>query len=117
MDAECAFKFSYFRMSRNLLTSGLKTLTFHLLSNPAILSKLRAELKQALPDANASPSIKDMEQLPYLGAVISEGLRISMGLSKRQTRISPDEKMLFHDGNKQWYIPAGVSASAISSVL
>ena len=100
-----------------MLTSKPKILTFHLLSNPAILSKLRAELKQALPDVNALPSIKDMEQLPYLSAVISEGLRISMGLSRRQVRISPDEKMLFHDGDREWDIPAGVSASVISSVL
>ena len=52
-----------------------KVLTFHLLSNRAILSKLRTDLGLALPDANAYPSLKDMEQLPYLSAVISEGLR------------------------------------------
>lgn len=83
-------------------------MTFYLLSTPRVLSKLRAELKEALPDASSSPSIRSMEQLPYLSAVILEGLRISMGTSNRQTRISPDEVMVYNNGKKQWRIPAGV---------
>ena len=94
-----------------------KVLTFHLLSNRAVLSKLRAELGLALPDANAYPSLKDMEQLPYLSAVISEGLRISMGTANRQTRLCPNKSMVFDDGNRQWHIPAGVSASVMSPIL
>ncbi len=44
----------------------LTTLTYHLLSNPNILRRLKAELVKAMPDPNASlPAIK-LEQLPYL---------------------------------------------------
>ena len=32
-----------------------------------------------------------------------------MGTSNRQTRINPDDAMIFNDGKKQWRIPAGVS--------
>lgn len=77
---------------------------------------MRAELELVLPDASAYPSLKDVEQLPYLSAVISEGLRISMGTANRQTRVSPNESMVFDDGDRQWHIPPGVRASVISPV-
>ena len=83
-------------------------MTVHLLSNPPVLAKLRAELTAALPDVSAPLVIKDIEQLPYLSAVITEGLRLAIGTSQRQTRISPNEVMTFNDGKKKWHIPPGV---------
>jgi cytochrome P450 len=83
-------------------------MTVHLLSTPRVLSKLRTELTAALPDVTTTLSIKDTEQLPYLSAVITEGLRLAMGTSQRQTRIS-HEVMTYNDGKKQWHIPPGVS--------
>lgn len=84
-------------------------MTVHLLSTPRVLAKLRTELKAALPSVSAPLSIKDIEQLPYLSAVITEGLRIALGTSQRQTRISPNEVMTFDDGKREWHIPPGVS--------
>lgn len=84
-------------------------MTVLILSTPRVLAKLRIELKIAIPDVSASLSIKDIEQLPYLNAVITEGLRLAIGNSRRQTRISPSEVMTFNDGKKQWHIPPGVS--------
>lgn len=84
-------------------------MTVHLLSTPRVLAKLRTELQAALPDVSAPLSIRDIEQLPYLSAVITEGLRLAMGTSQRQTRISPTDVMTFNDGKKQWHIPPGVS--------
>ena len=84
-------------------------MTVHLLSTPRVLTKLRTELKAALPDVSAPLSIRDIEQLPYLSAVITEGLRLALGTSQRQTRISPNEVMTYSDGEKQWPIPIGVS--------
>ena len=46
--------------------------TFHLLDNPAVLARLKAELMEAMPDPTAILSYSDLEQLPYLGAVIQE---------------------------------------------
>ncbi|KAM0148130.1 hypothetical protein ACHAPG_010189 [Botrytis cinerea] len=102
--------------ARNMAISGteitsldLSTLTFHLLSNPNVLIRPRAELKTTLLDPSTEPILKDMEQLPYLSALIQEVLRIAMGTSNRQTRNAPDQIMKFDDGKKVWLIPAGVS--------
>ena len=76
--------------------------------NPPILEKLKNELEQALPDVDAPLSIKQLEQLPYLTAVILEGLRLSMGTSNRQERVCPDEVLVYGHGDKQWHIPRGV---------
>ena len=84
-------------------------MTVHLLTNPKVLSKMRAELNVALPDLSAPLSINKIEQLPYLTAVILEGFRLALGTSQRQTRIA-HEFMVFNDGKKQWRIPPGVSS-------
>ena len=84
-------------------------MTVHLLSNPRVLAKLRTELNTAIPNVSEPLSIKDSEQLPYLSAVVTEGLRIAMGTSQRQTRINPTDVMTFNDGKKEWHIPPGVS--------
>ena len=75
------------------------------------MTKLRGELKAAIPDPDQPLSIKEIEQLPYLEAVVTEGFRLAMGTSQRQTRINPEGVMTFNDGNKQWHIPPGVSAT------
>ena len=83
-------------------------MTVHILLNPSILAKLRNELKAARPDVSAPLSMKDTEQLPYLSAVVAEGLRLAVGTSQRQTRINPNDVMVFNDGKKSWKIPPGV---------
>ena len=93
----------------NFFFQNPQIMTVHLLTTPRVLTKLRDELKVALPDVSAPLSIRNIEQLPYLSAVITEGLRLAMGTSQRQTRISPNEVMTFNDGKKQWNIPPGVS--------
>lgn len=46
--------------------STLGALTYELLTNPRILSKLKAELKEAIPDPSELASIARLEGLPYL---------------------------------------------------
>ena len=90
-----------------------QVLIVHLLSTPRVLAKLRTELKAAIPDISVPLSVKDIEQLPYLGAVITEGLRLGIGNARRQTRISPSDVMIFNDGRKEWHIPPGVSITPL----
>lgn len=90
-------------------------MTVYLLTNPKVLTKLRAELTVALPDVTAPLSINKIEQLPYLTAVMLEGFRLALGTSQRQTRIA-HEVMTFNDGKKQWHIPPGVSKCPYSFV-
>lgn len=69
----------------------LSAIVFYLLDNPSILARLQEELKHAIPDDDASQRVtwSQLEQLPYLSAVISEGLRLSYGVSTRLQRINP----------------------------
>ena len=84
----------------------LSVITFYLLRDPAKLQHLTSELNTA----NATTST-ELEQLPYLNAVVQEGLRLSYGVSHRLPRIAPDETLTFVDGDKIWQVPPGVSTS------
>ncbi|RDW75998.1 cytochrome P450-1 [Coleophoma crateriformis] len=95
----------------------LSVITFHLLRNPAILQKVKEELRDAIPDPDVPQSIKMMEQLPYLTAVITEGLRLSMGTSNRQERVCPDEVLVFTDGDKMWNIPKGTPVGMTTPLI
>ena len=91
---------------------ALAILAFHLLDNPEILARLRAELGLVTWDAEKRVRWQQLEQLPYLTAVITEGLRLSYGSSHRLARISPDVALRFKD----WVIPKGTPVG-MTSVL
>ncbi|EGE00701.1 hypothetical protein TESG_07995 [Trichophyton tonsurans CBS 112818] len=74
---------------------ALTATLFYILDNPEILSRLRQELSVAIPDPNQPVSWTDLENIPYLNAVISEGFRLSYGLSTRLQRINPIGTMHF----------------------
>lgn len=82
----------------------LSVIIYHVLSNPAIYERLQAELEGVFSKANGQPTSSQLEQLPYLSAVISEGLRLSFGVTTHLQRVSPELPMTFKD----WIIPAGV---------
>ena len=86
---------------------SLTASTYHLASNPAMFAKLRAELEEAIPNPSVVPKLSDIERLPYLTAVVQEGLRLSYGLAGRMSRVSPKEPIVYKD----WVIPAGVPVS------
>lgn len=46
-----------------------------------------------------------LEQLPYLNAVMKEGLRLTYGVSCRLARLDPDNEIIFMDGEKKYIIP------------
>ena len=83
--------------------------TYHILSNPSILHKLLLELETTIPDPSVS-SLQELEKLPYLSAVISEGLRVSCGISHRLQRVHPDATLRYNN----WIIPAGTPVSMTS---
>ena len=83
----------------------LTVATFHVLSNPSILRKLKQELKTARTDNGLDP--QELEKLPYLTAVIKEGLRLSYGATIRSPRSAPDTILRY----KEWSIPAGTPVS------
>lgn len=77
---------------------------FYLLRNPHCLRKLRAEL-DGLPYAeDYKHSLQELESLPYLTAVIHEGLRLAFGPITRSARVAVDQALIYKD----IVIPAGV---------
>lgn len=53
-------------------TANAITIThFHILDNPDVHQKLRAELEEALPDKYAPVELRIVEQLPYLVSSLS----------------------------------------------
>jgi cytochrome P450 len=69
----------------------LSVVTFHLLSTPKISRKLRVELETAIPDPSVSTPLPVIEALPYLTAVIKEGLQLSFGITSRIPRVALDQ--------------------------
>lgn len=97
-------------------SSALCVAVFHLLDQPSCLGKLRVELYQAIPDAESRVSFTDLQQLPYLGSVVKESLRLGFGgTGTRLGRVATDETLKYvdktGDGEKVWTIPPGTPVS------
>lgn len=93
----------------------LKTTVYHIIANPAVLERLRAELVPVVSRSRATaqaPSLSELEALPYLRAVVQEGYRISYGVVGRLPRIAHEP---LRCGDR--VIPAGVPVSMTSIYL
>ena len=88
---------------------ALSVSSFHITNDPQILQKLRAELSKAMPYPDVPPTWSQVEQLPYLNAVIKEAVRLSIGLATRNPRLwhTPSP---YKDGRR----PAGTPVSRTS---
>jgi cytochrome P450 len=82
---------------------ALAITTFYVLSTPGVLQKLRGELLKAMPSPHDRPTWTQLEQLPYLSAVIQEGIRLAYGVTTRSPR-ECDEPIQY----KEWVIPPRV---------
>jgi cytochrome P450 len=77
--------------------------TYHLMKDPEVLRKMREELaKVEIPDGQPVASWTTLEKLPYLTAVLKEGLRMAGGMLSRLPRVY-DKPIQYKD----WVIPAG----------
>lgn len=85
---------------------ALTVITFHILNDPTILAKLKEELIGALPDPQTRPAWSELEKLPYLSAVIKEGIRLAHGTSNRLPRVSRNS-IEYGD----WIIPSNTPVS------
>lgn len=81
----------------------LRGTSYHISANPAITQRLHEELKSAIPDPSKSLSLSELEKLPYLTAVIQEGLRLADPVTHRIGRQFPDKAFICHGKT----IPAG----------
>ncbi|KAK4986035.1 hypothetical protein LTR50_005558 [Elasticomyces elasticus] len=84
---------------------NLGTICWHLARDADIYQSLRDEIRKAdAEDKNYNP-----QSLPYLRAVMNEGLRLSMANPTRLPRVVPATGWSFHSpqDDKQTYFPAG----------
>lgn len=87
--------------------NALSIITFHVLNNSEIKMNLRNELFEAIPDEGTMPQWQFLETLPYLSAIIKEGLRMSYGVISRMPRVSPNAILHY----KGWVIPPNTPVS------
>lgn len=85
----------------------LSVIVYHLLAHPDKLLPLRAELASIQSNSDKWLTWQHLEQLPYLSGVVTEGLRMSYGVSHRLQRICPDQDLRLC-GRR---IPAGTPVS------
>ncbi|KAK2592328.1 hypothetical protein QQS21_009986 [Conoideocrella luteorostrata] len=95
----------------------LRLVLYYVYSDAQILWRLRSEIataKQSSCVANAvDMNVSALEQLPYLTAVLMEGLRLSPGIATRMARVAP-KQILVYD---KWQIPAGTPVGMTSLLI
>ncbi|KAJ9149242.1 Trichodiene oxygenase [Pleurostoma richardsiae] len=82
--------------------NALTVIAFRVVNDPVVYAKLHAELKEAFPDPDNMPYL-ELEKLPYLTAVIKEGLRLSYGIVHHLPRVVPEGGATFNG----YFLPEG----------
>ncbi|SPO06184.1 related to trichodiene oxygenase cytochrome P450 [Cephalotrichum gorgonifer] len=106
----------------NFLLAGTETtaailtvITYYLLAQPETYKRLMKDLEGLDP---TSLKWTQLEQRPYIWAVIHESLRMMPGVSHRSARIAPSEDLVYkpQDGKRQWVIPRGTPIGMTSMI-
>ncbi|KAF2815342.1 putative flavonoid 3-hydroxylase [Mytilinidion resinicola] len=79
--------------------------TFWLLTNPSVLQRLQQELDTATPDPSKRLRVQQVEELPYLNAVVKESLRLQAISTSRLEVVCPSEVLRYKD----WVIHPGTA--------
>ncbi|KAL8857493.1 MAG: hypothetical protein Q9178_005987 [Gyalolechia marmorata] len=88
-------------------SNTLNVILYHLADCPDQYCRLKDELTTAMPDATRAASWQELENLPYLSAVISEGLRMGMGTVSRMIRVAPNSSISYNN----YTFPPGTAVS------
>ncbi|KAF1980428.1 cytochrome P450 [Bimuria novae-zelandiae CBS 107.79] len=84
----------------------LDFISYYIISDEGYLQRLQQELSPVMEGyPEKLPSFVELEKLPFLQALIKEGLRLSYGVMHRMPRVSPDVPIYYKD----WVIPPGVA--------
>jgi hypothetical protein len=103
---------SLYQESQALMFAGTDTVgaalmvgTHRLLANPDKMQKLKAELVALWPSLEGEgPRLRELENFPYLNAVVKEALRLSSGVTSGLPRVVPPSGATIAGAN----VPAGV---------
>jgi cytochrome P450 len=106
--------------SASLVGAGVETVSnaicvtlVYLHLNPSCLSSLKNELQAAIPNPAQIPSYTELARLPYLSAVVNEGLRKAVGISHRFIRVVPDGAIAYGT----YILPPGTAVSMSTIVM
>ena len=91
----------------------LSTTAYHILANTEVLQRLQKELREAMPEVSSQIPLVRLEHLPYLTAVIKEGLRLTHAISHRNARVAQDRSLNF----RGWTIPPGTVVGMTTYML
>ncbi|KAL4864238.1 hypothetical protein BDV12DRAFT_176445 [Aspergillus spectabilis] len=91
----------------------LRGTAYHVAANESIRQKLHDELCAAIPDPTEPLSLMALEQLPYLSAVVNEGLRLCSPVTHRISRQFPDRNFTYNG----YIIPPGSTVSLTLQLL
>ncbi|KAL6719251.1 hypothetical protein ACLMJK_003488 [Lecanora helva] len=80
---------------------------FHLISNPAVAYKLKRELETVMLRPRDVVELKTLQELPYLGSIIKESLRIGKVTDHRLSHVATEETLQYQN----WTIPIGTRVS------
>ncbi|OCL05628.1 cytochrome P450 [Glonium stellatum] len=92
--------------------TSIRATMLYLMSHPRIYRKLQAEIDAAVKAGKASsPVIKASEaaELPYLQAVIKEGMRIWPAVTGLLSKVVPPEGDTVEIDGKKMYLPGGTN--------
>ncbi|KAE9374072.1 cytochrome P450 [Stipitochalara longipes BDJ] len=93
----------------------LTVMTFHLLHQPKIYARLMKDLEGIDP---SNLKWAQLEQRPYLWALVQESLRHQPGAAGRSARIAREEDLFYksQDGKTQFIIPRGTPVSMTAMI-
>ncbi|KAL5115780.1 hypothetical protein ACEQ8H_006275 [Pleosporales sp. CAS-2024a] len=86
----------------------LTTATFYMVEHKeSVVPRLREELGSLSSESSGKLSLKGLEKLPWLTAIVKESLRITALVTSRLPLVSPDTPLRYGE----WMIPAGTPVS------
>ena len=104
--------------SLKTIAQTLRFILYHLYNNSILLHRLPTELRDLLSTLNTNPqdepTLTQPQRLPYLTAVITEAVGLSLGVANQLTRIVPDRELV-PDGNT--VIPTGTPVSMTDNTV
>jgi cytochrome P450 len=75
----------------------ISLILFHLIANPAKLTRLRSELAPLFSKTSPPVTWIQLERLPYMSSVVNECLRMDYGVTSRLPRCAPERDTLYKD--------------------
>lgn len=92
--------------------AAIRIILLYIMTHPRVYAKLRAEIDEAVKSGTA-PAFPDIitdteaRKLPYLGAVVREGMRVHPPVVNLFSRVTPDAGDVVTVQGKEYFIPGG----------